>query len=158
MYNNSKVVVVGIHVDDSREIKLITKLNEAIDLVLSENGSPQVEILVKHLSGALLGPSAIPDYPGIFAVPYTPNKNLRYAGVQLTVRAPYVHPANAIKAHQSQGATLPRSVACLSSGSEKYFGMANVATSRTPLPNNFRLASQVTLRRMMPKPCIVRYS
>lgn len=153
--NNAKVVVVGVHVPNSHpQFKPITLLQEAIEIAVSPHGLHHVEILVRHLSGSFTGPSALPDYPGIFTVPVTPIKYVRYGGVQFSVRYHHVHPANAISCHQSQGSTLPRSVACLDANTERYYGMANVVTSRTPSPDNFALTTMVTGPRLMLKPLI----
>lgn len=152
MHNNAKVIVIAVHVEAVPHPNPKLNLDEAVELGIPPDGLPKCEILVRHLTRAFTGPSAHPNYPGIFTIPYTPQKQLRYGGVQFRVSSPYVHPANAISAHQIQGATIPKSVACIDDASKRYYGMANVVTSRTPSSDNFRVSKRVTLDSMMPKP------
>lgn len=72
----------------------------------------------------------------------------------MIVQCHFAHPANAISMHQSQGATFPKSGAALDLHSERYYGMENVVTSRTPNPDKFTISREVTARHMMPKPLV----
>jgi len=93
--------------------------------------------------------------PGIFAVPHSPSRYFRYKGIKLKASVPAVHPANAIKCHQSQGGTISRVVALLDSSTERYYGMAKVAISRRPKIVDFSLAERVSKCRMHPKPRVL---
>ena len=151
-HNNAKVVVVSVFCLNGEVTEVDNFSPEyAVRNAFSRNPL-RYEILVKFLANDFKGPSAHPDISGVFLVPWTGFKYVKKNNVRLKVTSPFVHPANAISSHQSQGATFPSVVSTLDHVSERYYGMANVVMSRTSDAENFALTEPVSLKRLMPKP------
>lgn len=150
-HTNAKLVVEGIFYENRTQMETyIQSVSQAVEACLSGNGMPQPEILVKFLTRKFDGPSALPTVSDVFTIPWVRRK-VKFKNISFYVQSPYVHPANAISCHQSQGSTLPSTVAVLDESSERFYGMANVSLSRTSNNNNFALANKINLKRVVPQ-------
>lgn len=148
LFNNAKAFVVGI-VYENKYIQRnpLMSLDEAVQCSLRDPDSLRYNLLVKPFI-PFSGPSAIPSHPGIMSVPWT-RTTAKLLGHHWIIEGPKAYPANAFTQHQSQGSTFPRSVALINRDCKNY-GMANVAISRTPSPQNFALVQRVDSSVLQP--------